>query len=71
MSERFPKGQEPDFPARILRGHLPSLMCDCDGERERIFFSFITAIKQLAASGENSASQVVVFLLFVFFPNYK
>lgn len=38
MSERFPKGQEPDFPARILRGHLPSLMCDCDGERERIFF---------------------------------
>lgn len=67
MSKHFLKGQEPDFPARILRGHLPSLICDCDGESEN-FFSFITAIKHLAASGENSASQVVLFFCFVFFP---
>lgn len=60
MNGHFPKGQEPDFPVRILRVHLSSLMCDCDGEGE-YFFCFNTAIKQPAASKENSAVEFFFF----------
>lgn len=57
MSEHFPKGQEPDFPVRILRIQLLSLMSDCDGERENVF-CFITAIKPAIQPGLLKKAQI-------------